>query len=114
MSRKIHLVNPFLLPDVIPDMAEKPEEASRVVEALSDDLKNRGFVPAGTRMVNLGHREQVDDPGCVADLTQLVRRATEQPVNIDGIDTVRTIDLATLRFEVDRDGEICCWLYAYK
>lgn len=73
-----------------------------------------GCFPNGTALAAQEGGRPVRDPNWDHDLTQLVEWAQFRPVDFGDGPLQRAVNLDSLRYEVDDNNEVCCWIYTWE
>lgn len=95
----------------IPDVLDGPDGVGELATRLADYLKSLGFTPAGTAASLRPDGRPVRDPDWGSDLGEFIARALPHEIDRDGVPVTVSLKLDTLEVEVDREGEVCCWIY---
>lgn len=112
MSKRLVTVAGIDIPAQTAESPRGDEEQVELAIILRDGLTAGGCYPAGTKASQEEGGRPVLDPGWGADLGELIIRSEPHEINELGVPKIVAIDLNTLQAEVDRDGEVCAWLYA--
>ena len=87
------------------------EEQTELAGVMADSLTAAGCCPVGTKESQTEGGRPVLDPEWGSDLGELIARSVPHERYVNGQLVTVSVKLDTLEVEVDRDGEVCAWLY---